>query len=107
MRERERSEAPIVATLLWPESGIEIDHGVLPKYLLKMRPENLMRSPLNVNGASNFGEHIRCEVCREKSSTPEETSEEEKNHRCRQLTLCLDLMYSKLNASAKLEDAKM
>ena len=62
MREREQSEAPIVATLLWPESGIEIVHGVLPKYFFKMRPENLMQSPLNVNGAINFGEHIRWEV---------------------------------------------
>lgn len=32
MREREKSETPIVATLLWPESGIEIVHEVLPEF---------------------------------------------------------------------------
>ena len=34
----------------------------ITKIYLKMRPENVMQSPQNVNGANNFGEHTKCEV---------------------------------------------
>lgn len=58
MRESKWNEAPAVVTLLWLELDFEIVHKVLPKYFLKMRPENLMQRPLNVL----FGKHFRCEV---------------------------------------------
>lgn len=77
MRKREWNEAPIVAILLWPESSIEIAQKVLPKYFLKMGPENLMQRPLNVL----FGESIlgvKHLVCREKSSSSKEMAGAEK-----------------------------
>lgn len=47
---------------------------------------------------------VKCLVCREKSSAFEMSEEKEI---CRQPTLCLDLMYSEVNVSVKLEDAKV
>lgn len=73
MREKEwRELLPLCIDKPCLESGIEIFHWDITVFVFwfvvvvvffKMRPENIMESPLNRNRANNFGaHHIRCEV---------------------------------------------